>query len=282
MDLNRLYQTLTDWLQRDRAGSVIRLSDFDRLSQQLRPGDVLLIDGRSPLDETLKTVASSRWSRLALYLGRLHQISDPALRHHLSAYLPCHPDTGLILQARLDTGVVLQPLTSLSQEHLRICRPRGLRDAAVDTVLRHAISRLGVGAPRSWFAVFTLLLPWGLLPRRWRCSAFAALAGNLLQQVVGTPVGDAFAFVQFPVLPLVKSRQGGSSRLYSRQPGIYFAADFDHSPYMDVVKYPFIDQLDNSRVRLQPWHGDAEGLGADAVAPPPPVRLVEQPRSAAK
>jgi hypothetical protein len=280
MDLNRLYRALTDWLQRDRAGSVIRLSDFDRLSQQLRPGDVLLIDGRSPLDETLKTVASSRWSRVALYLGRLHQISDPTLRRQLSHYLPCHPDTGLILQARLDTGVVLQPLTSLGQEHLRICRPRGLRDAAVDTALRHAISRLGVGTPRSWFAVFTLLLPWGLLPRRWRCSTFAALAGSLLRQVAGTPVGDAFAFVQFPVLPLVKSRRGDTSRLYSRQPGIYFAADFDHSPYMDVIKYPFVDQIDNSHVRLQPWHGDADGLGPDVVAAIPVVRLVEHPRSA--
>jgi hypothetical protein len=282
MDLNRLYRALIHWLQRDRPGSVIRLSDFDRLSQQLRPGDVLLIDGRSPLDETLKTVASSRWSRVALYLGRMHQIADPALRRQLSEYLPCHPDTGLILQARLDSGVTLQPLTALAQEHLRICRPRGLREAAVETVLRHAISHLGVGAPRSWFAVITLLLPWGLLPRRWRCSVFAALAGSLLRQLVGTPVGDAFAFVQFPVLPLVKARQGDGSRLYSRQPGIYFAADFDHSPYMDVVKYPFVDQLDNSRVRLQPWHGDAEGFGTEAPPGLPPVRVVSVPRSAAE
>jgi hypothetical protein len=256
MDLNRFYQWCCDTLQRERSGGVIRLSDFDRLSQTLHPGDVLLIDGTSRLDETLKTVTSSRWSRAVLYLGRLHDIRDPALRAHLNEYLACSADTRLILDARLDSGITLQPLSALKQEHLRICRPRALTGEEAQTVVRHAISRLGMGAQRSWFAIITLLLPWSLIPRRWRCSLFAALAGSLLRQNTGTPVGDALAFVQFPVLPLVKQARDGVPRLYSRQPGIYFAADFDHSPYLDVIKYPFVDQLDSTRIRLQPWNGN--------------------------
>lgn len=255
MDLNHLYQWCCNRLQLERPGSVIRLSNFDRLSRTLQPGDVLLIDGRSRLDEALKTVTSSRWSRACLYLGQLHQVADPALRRQLSEYLPCSADTRLILETRLDSGIRLQTLSALEHEHLRICRPRNLQAQESGAALRHVISRLGLGVQRSWFAIFVLLLPWGWLPRRWRCSAFASMAGSLLRQLVGTPIGEAFEFVQFPVLPLVKQQHDGKPRLFSRQPGIYFAADFDHSPYLDVIKYPFVDQLDNTRIRLQPWNG---------------------------
>ncbi len=255
MDLNRLYQWCCNWLQHEHPGGVIRLSDFDRLCRTLQPGDVLLIDGRARLDEALKTVTSSRWSRACLYLGQLHDIADPGLRRQLSDYLPCSADTRLIIEARLDSGVRLRTLSALEHEHLRICRPRGLQAEESGAALRHVISRLGLGVQRSWFAIVVLLLPWGWLPRRWRCGAFTALAGSLLRQLVGTPIGEAFEFVQFPVLPLIKQQRDGKARLFSRQPGIYFAADFDHSPYLDVIKYPFVDQLDNSRIRLQPWNG---------------------------
>lgn len=277
MDLNGFYNWCCDFLQHDRPGSIIRLSDFDRLSRTLQPGDVILIDGRSRLDEALKSVTSSRWSRAILYLGQPHDIADPALRRQLAEYLPCGPDTRLILSARLDSGITLQSLSLLEHEHLRICRPRSLDNEERQALIRHAISRLGVGTQRSWFSVITLLLPWSLLPRRWRCSSFAALAGSLLRQITGTPVGEAFNFVQFPVMPLVKQERDGASHLYSRQPGIYFASDFDHSPYLDIVKYPFIDQLDNRHVRLQPWTGRRHDMStpADSESGEKIVRLVE-------
>jgi hypothetical protein len=277
MDLNNFYQWCCDFLQHDRPGSIIRLSDFDRLSRTLQPGDVLLIDGRSRLDEALKNVTSSRWSRALLYLGQPHDIADPALRRQLSEYLPCGPDTRLILNARLDSGITLQSLSLLEHEHLRICRPRSLSNEGRQALIRHAISRLGVGTQRSWFAVVALLLPWSWLPRRWRCSVFATLAGSLLRQVTGTPVGEAFGFVQFPVMPLVKQERDGVNHLYSRQPSIYFASDFDHSPYLDIIKYPFIDQLDNRRIRLQPWSGQGDDLDttADKGSEDRVVRLVE-------
>lgn len=260
MELGKLYQWCCDVLQQNRPGDLIRLSDSDQISQTLQPGDIILVDGHSRLDEAIKTITSSRWSKAVLYLGRLHDINDPALRATLSDYLPCSPDTQLILDAQLDRGVHLDALSTLATEHLRICRPRTLSDADAQVVIRHAVSQLGLGSRRSWFAIMTILLPWGLLPRRWRCGVFSALAGSLLRQVVGTPVGEAFAFIQFPVLPLVKRIEDQTSRLYTRHPGIYFAADFDHSPYLDIIKYPFVDQIDHPRVRLQPWNGQASDL----------------------
>ena len=268
----QLYQWCCDWLQREQASSPVRLSDFERVCIELHAGDVILVDGQSRADDALRSITRSRWSRALLYLGPLHDIRDPALHHQLTSLLPGAGDTRLLLDVRLDGGLILQPLSVLADEHLRICRPRNLGDADIAALIRHATAKLGTGQPRSWFALLTLLLPWGLLPRRWRLPLFSLMAGSLLRQFTGTPVGEAFAFVRFPILPLVKRIEDHQSRLYSRYPGIFFAADFDHSPYLDIIKYPFVDQQYDSRTRLLPWHSEAAEQAPPAEKP---LRAVE-------
>lgn len=266
-----LYHWLTDWLQQERRSGPIRLSDFEQVRQMLLPGDVLLIDGHSRLDSTLKSVTTSRWSRAALYLGRLHDIGDPALRATLAAYLPCSPDTQLVVHTRLDRGLVLEPLSTLEPDHLRVCRPRGLQDSERRELTRYVVSRLGIGSERAWWTLLALSMPWSWLPRHWRPSLFARFASGLLRLLSGTTLGEAYSFVQFPVLPLVKRVDQGPTSLYRRQPRVFFAADFDHSPYFDVIKYPFIDQVSHEKVRLQPWQGRPDGdrevpAGADVIS----------------
>lgn len=261
---HRFYQWISDWLQQERPLPRVRLSDFEQIRQELKPCDVLLVDGSSRLDERIKGLSTSRWSRALLYLGRLHDIDDPALRAVLTEYHPCQADTQLVLEARLDRGIVLQPLTSLELGHVRICRPRGLSHHDAQEVIRFAISRLGLSRGPGWLDLLRLLTPWGLLPRRWRLALFARTAGKLLRTLTGTAVGDAFGFIQYPVLPLVKRQEDSGTRLYRRHPRIVFAADFDHSPYFDIVKYPFVDHYsERERLTLLPWKGSHGALSGE-------------------
>ncbi|MDF1821781.1 MAG: hypothetical protein P1U64_09420 [Alcanivoracaceae bacterium] len=272
---NALYHWLTDWLQQEPAAALLRLSDFEQVRQTLLPGDVLLVDGQSRVDRTFKTIAGSRWSRACLYLGRLHDIKDPGLRAQLAEYLTCTPDTQLIIETRLDRGLVLQPLSTLEPEHVRICRPGALSPQDAAEVVRYACSRLGVGQDTSWWTLLALLLPWGLLPRRWRPPAFARVANGLFRLLSGTPIGEAFSFIQYPILPLVKRVEGDRTRLFRRHPRVFLAVDFDHSPYFDIIKYPFVDLLTDERVRLQPWQGNALALNrAHRDGDKPPLALV--------
>ena len=261
---NAFYHWLTDWLQQEPAAALLRLSDFEQVRHALLPGDVLLVDGQSRVDRTFKTIAGSRWSRACLYLGRLHDIKDPGLRAQLSEYLACTPDTQLIIETRLDRGLVLQPLSTLEPEHVRICRPRALSTDDAAEVVRYACSRLGVGQHTSWWTLLALMLPWGFLPRRWRPRAFARVANGLFRLLSGTAIGEAFSFIQYPILPLVKRVDADRTRLYRRHPRVFLAVDFDHSPYFDIIKYPFVDQLTDERVRLQPWQGNALALNRAA------------------
>lgn len=273
---NRAYQWISDWLQQERPAATVRLCDFEQLRQELRPCDVLLVDGGSRMDERIKALSTSRWSRALLYLGRLHDIDDPALRAIVTEYQPCEADTQLIVEARLDRGLILQPLTSLELGHVRICRPRGLSHHDSQEVIRFAISRLGLSPGPSWLDVLRLLTPWRWLPQRWRLALFSRLAGPLIRLLTGTAVGEAFAFIQYPVLPLVKHTEQGATRLYRRHPRMFFAADFDHSPYFDIIKYPFVDQGQDQRgMRLLPWKGSHGALSGEDEDHPP-LRVVEK------
>ncbi len=259
------WPTLAGWLESEQPGATPRLSDFERVRQLLRPCDVLLVDGRTRLDERVRGITTSRWSQAVLYLGRLHEIRDAALRATITEYFACEPDTQLILRAIPSRGLCLDALSELQEEHLRICRPRGMRGDDAQTVIRYAISRLGVVPPLTLREGLRLLLPWGLVPRRWRTGLFARLAGRTLRMLTGSAVGEAFSFIQFPVLPLVKRTETDISRLYRRHPRIFYPADFDHSPYFDIVKYPFVDHNDDRRIRLLPWKGSLGAL--DEAAP---------------
>ncbi|MBZ2187730.1 hypothetical protein K8B33_01345 [Alcanivorax sp. JB21] len=252
--------SLRRWLQAERPRPALKLCDIDRMRHLLQPCDVLLIDGATRLDARLRRVTDSRWSRAGLYLGRLHDIRDPSLRATATEYLACEPDTQLVLMADPARGLVLMPLAAMAPEHVRICRPRGLGGEDPQAVIRYALSRLGTHRPLSSSDALALLLPWGLLPRHWRTGLFARLAGRTLRALTGSTVGDAFSFIQFPILPLVKRTESDVSRLYRRHPQIFFPADFDHSPYFDIVKYPFVDHNDERKLRLLPWKGRVNAL----------------------
>ncbi len=251
-----LHRILSDWLRRERPRPTTPVCDFERLRQQLRPCDVLLLEGTTRMDDRLRRISPGRWSRALLYLGRLHDIASPALRATVREYHPCRPDTPLVLEVRLDRGLVLQPLAQLEAEHLRITRPRELDSREAQEVIRYAVNRMERTRRPSWLDSLRLLLPWGLLPVRWRARFFARIAGNLLRGLTGSVAGEAYSFIQYPVLPLVKRHEDGHLRLYRPQPRAWFAADFDHSPYFDVIKYPFLHSDESRHARLLPWQGN--------------------------
>jgi hypothetical protein len=260
MNSQRLYEWFSERLQRQPEADDWPLGDLATQRTQLRPCDVLLVDGESPLDRRLKLIASSRFSRALLYIGRPHDVADPALRALLADYLPCEPDTQLILDASLERGLRVRHLTHLDGLHLRVCRAQNLSENERQDALRFAISRLGAGTQHSWGALALLwLLPWRLLRRRWRRRLFNRWANDLLRVTTGTTVGEAFAFIQFPVHPLVKEARSGS-RLLRIQPRVFHAADFDHSPYFDIIKVPFLLHDIPAGFTAVPWKGNAGGL----------------------
>ena len=239
---NTVFQALVSWLTRERPPAKVPLCDFERIRYEVKCGDVILVEGRSRASDVIKYITQSRWSHAAIYIGRIHDIEDPRSKARVKAYYDSQPDVQLIIESELGRGTVVRPLHAYDQDHVRICRPRDLTYTDSQRIINYAASRLGSDYDtRQIFDLFRLLFPWWFLPRRWRSSLFHHNIGHSTRTVCSTMIAEAFATIDYPILPLVQREEDGELKLFRRNPKLFTPSDFDYSPYFDIIKYPFID-----------------------------------------
>lgn len=261
--IGKLYKWISDaciaWLNKERPVEGLPLCDFERIRYELRPCDVLLIEGRSRVSEIIQNITQSSWSHSALYIGRLHDIEDPHVRKLVQEHYKGPPEAQLLVESIMGKGVIVSDLTEYEQDHIRLCRPRGLSRQDALNVIAHATQKLGYGYDvRHVMDLARFLLPWTLFPRRYRSKLFEEHAGENTKTVCSSMIAEAFDSVEFPILPLVKKHDIKGIELIIRNPKLYSPRDFDYSPYFEIIKYPFVEFADYAVYRKLPWN--REGL----------------------
>ncbi len=256
---NWLWSRIVGWLVTEHPPTGMPLFDFPRMRGEIRPGDVLLVEGCSRVSRIIKAVTQSAWTHSALYIGRLHDIEDPRLRERLKQFHDGDPGEQLVVEGLMDQGTIISPLAKYQTLHTRICRPRGLSHHDAQRVIGYAIEQLGAGYNvRQLIDLARFLLPYGFLPRRWRSSLFEHNAGDPTRNVCSSMLATAFASVHFPIMPVVHRQEDGSLKLFKRNFKLYTPRDFDYSPYFDIIKYPLLDCDDVTFYRRLPW--DDQGV----------------------
>ncbi len=252
---NYLNEKVSNWLTADRPPSQIPLCDFDRIRYEVRPCDVLLIEGRNHVSDVIKFITQSAWSHSALYIGRIHDIEDPIIRNIALEHFNGPPDTQLLIEGVLGKGTVITPLSFYRQDHVRICRPRGLSPHDAQHVIDYAVNRLGHDYDvRQILDLGRFMLPWTILPRSWRSSLFTNSDSQSTRTVCSTMIAEAFSSVHFPILPHVKRSKEHGIELFNRNPRLFTPRDFDYSPYFEIIKYPFVALDDQPAYRKLPWN----------------------------
>ncbi|MGE3319360.1 MAG: YiiX/YebB-like N1pC/P60 family cysteine hydrolase [Candidatus Berkiella sp.] len=250
----KLNQRIIKWLTDERRSHEVPLCDFERIRYELRPCDVLLIEGRSRISDVIKQITQSSWSHACIYIGRLHDIDNVALRKQLERQFNGDPNVQLVIEGYLGKGTIVSPLENYKTDHIRICRPRGLTRQDAQQVSAFAINKLGTDYDvRQIIDLARFLVPWSFLPRRWRSSLFVHHAGASTKTVCSTMIAEAFASIDFPILPVIKRHEESGVELYARNPRLFTPRDFDYSPYFEIIKYPFVSFLENSYRNL-PWN----------------------------
>ncbi len=250
----KLVDRFIDWIAEERPNTDFPLCDFDRIRYEIRPCDVLLIEGRSRVSEVIKQVTQSAWSHSCLYIGRIHDIDDPELRKKLIEHFPGNPDVQFVIEGYLGKGTIVSPLENYKDDHIRICRPRGLSRHDAQQVIAFAINKLGTGYDiRQLFDLARFLFPYSFLPRRWRSSLFQHNVGESTKTVCSTIIAEAFSSIDFPILPVVKQHEESGIELFIRNPRLFTPRDFDYSPYFEIIKYPFVGYAE-SPYRNLPWN----------------------------
>ncbi|MBT8370564.1 MAG: hypothetical protein KJO34_06355 [Deltaproteobacteria bacterium] len=257
--IQSLWDRVIEWLTTELDSNQMPMSDFDRLRYEIRPGDVILVEGRSRVSEIIKTITLSNWTHSALYIGRLHNIDDPVLREYILKFYQGEPDDQLVIESLLGKGTIVDNISKYRDDHLRICRPTNLTRNDAQKVAAYAINQLGTYYNlRQILDLARFFFPYGILPRRWRSSLFEHNAGAPTHTVCSSMMAEAFSSVHFPILPVLQRDDEGELKLYKRNTKLITPKDFDYSPYFDVIKYPILDFDELTIYRKMPW--DKEGV----------------------
>ncbi len=202
----------------------------DLLARVLQTGDVLLVEGTSRVSSAIKYLTQSTWSHAALYVGK-------------SA-----TGESQFLEADMVHGVRLVALSHFNGFHCRICRPASLSVVERQAVCNFAIARVGLQYDmKNIVDLARYLLPNPPVPMRWRRQMLSLGSGDPTRAICSTLVAEAFASVNYPILPTVETLpavdllgnpRAGSSRelLHIRHHSLYVPRDFDVSPYFQIVK----------------------------------------------
>lgn len=254
-----LYERYTHWMNQEVEEPEIGLSDLSRALPELRQADVILVEGRTRIGRIIKQITLSPWSHAALYVGRICDQHNSELRDLLSHHFSGSINEPLVLEAQLGDGTILSPLSKYKDYHIRICRPRRLTFNDSEEVIVHAAAKLGFDYDirhifdLARFMAPYYLAPYGLLPKRWRSSLFNPNKNEEARAICSTLIGQAFHSVEFPVKPVLEEKTNGNMQMSKADPRFYTPADFDASPYFDIIKYPLIGFDDLAVYRSLPW-----------------------------
>lgn len=252
-----IWNAITHWLTHEPDDPGSHPTDYDRMRHELRPADVVLVEGRSRVSEIIKIITLSSWSHAALYIGRLHDIEDKDLREYIQYLYDADLGEPLLVEAILEEGTIIAPLSKYKNFHVRICRPKGLSHQDATEVVRYCIGCVTLRYDiRQLLDLARFMFPYGVLPRRWRSSLFEHNSGLPTQTVCSTMIAQAFLKVNFPVLPLLISNDEADINLQESNTKLFTPRDFDYSPYFEIVKYPMFAVDVQAVYRKLPWLQD--------------------------
>ncbi|MDG3041152.1 YiiX/YebB-like N1pC/P60 family cysteine hydrolase [Roseicyclus marinus] len=236
-------------------------SDLTTLCRVLRPGDVLLIEGRERVSTAIKYLTQSTWSHAAMFVGdALPAPEDGSERPRL-------------VEVNLGQGCVASPLSKYVSYNTRICRPVGLTDAERAEVAAFMVARIGLKYDmRNIFDLARYFLPTPPVPVRWRRRMIAFGSGDPTRAICSSLIAQAFQSVRYPILPgvtEVKTRNGPrearAEMLHIRHHSLFAPRDFDLSPFFEIVKPRIAEGFDHRMITWSTPPGN-EAV-AEGVAP---------------
>lgn len=219
-------------------------SGLEVLENTLQPGDVLLVEGSSRFSSAIKYLTQSTWSHASLYVGTVD--GEP---HQL-------------IEADVNEGVRLLPLSHYRSYPARICRPVGLSDTDIAQVTGYALERLGYQYDlKNIVDLMRYLVQSPPVPQRWRRKMLSLGSGDPTRAICSSLIAQSFHSVCYPILPEIEHKEipAGSHTatpqeiMYIRHHSLFVPRDFDLSPYFDIIKPTLEQGFDHRKID---WGGD--------------------------
>lgn len=219
----------------------------------LHKGDVLLVEGTSRISSAIKYLTQSSWSHAAIYVDdKINQTDERG-------------EKLVLVEADLVEGVRAIPLDEYDSMHTRICRPVGLNDDEVDTVLEHVISRIGHTYDlQNIVDLARYFITTPPVPGNWKRRMIAFGSGDPTRAICSSLIAEAFQSIRYPILPNIELQQSNTREgkryqheiMHIRHHSLFAPRDFDVSPYFKIVKPTLDKDFDFHRLIFEPESGD--------------------------
>ncbi len=218
----------------------------EKLKAALKKGDVLLVEGASRFSVAIKYLTQSTWSHAALYIGDAVDSSDKG------------EDARVIVEADIQEGIRLMPLSIYYERHTRICRPVGLSVEEIDQLIDYAVSRQGDQYDlKNIFDLARYLIQKPPVPNHWRRRLLSIGSSDPTRAICSSLIAQAFHSVSYPILPEFspgdprKPNAPDKEKEYARirHHSLFAPGDFDLSPYFDVIKPTIESGFDPKAIR---------------------------------
>jgi len=262
--LDRMSQYAIDLLTKPVKSYALHIpNDIAALKRHIRKGDVILIEGNERISECIKYLTQSSWSHSALYVG------DEPIRRNPELKAPLVSQFGeeanfLVVEAIVEAGVVLSPLSKYRDFNIRVCRPFNLSSADLAEVMDEVIRSVGDNYDlRNVIDLARYFFPMSLIPARFRRRALQFGSGEPTRVICSSVIAAAFHRVRFPIVPNyeqlppesmppprrrlwpIGAKDGGMQYgvLKMVSPTLVTPRDFDLSPYFEIVKFNIIENM---------------------------------------
>jgi permuted papain-like amidase YaeF/Yiix C92 family enzyme len=259
-----------------RRYTVLFPNDIVNLRRHIRKGDVVLIEGNERISECIKYLTQSSWSHSALFVGDEPLRRWPGVREDFEEKYGEDAEY-LLVEALVESGVVLSPLSKYRDFNIRICRPFSLSAADLRNVLDEALKHVGDNYDiKNIVDLLRFFLPVSFVPRRFRQRALRMGSGEPTRVICSGLIAQCFSQVNFPVVPsfaqppqpsltrrviwrLALSRGNPYGVMKRVPPTLITPRDFDLSPYFETVKFNVIENLRFDYRRIL-WANDDQEL----------------------
>lgn len=267
----KIFTIISAWLMMDvKALRRTPLIDFGKISTHIKVGDVLLVDGRSRVSQVIKLMTQSRWSHASIYIGRYNELTDTEVRQWVKKFYRGSEDEPLLIESQMGQGVIITPLSAYQHEHVRLCRPTALSHKDAHKLVKYCVTHLGIEYDvQQIFDLARFLMPWGIVPPRWRRAIFKHNAGEPTHASCSRLLAEAFNSVRYPILPDVIYSETAEIEVVQRNARLFTPSDFDNSPFFDILKFPIFDVSEVSFYHKIHWRDDLLSNDRDGLVSVP-------------
>jgi len=228
--MNRITRWLGRYLDKPLKNyKAVSTSPPGLLASILQPGDVLLVEGDARISVAIKYLTQSTWSHAAIYVGNVFDESGN--------------DAAVLIEADIEKGVIIVPLSKYEKLHSRICRPQNLTDEDQQKLIDFVVQRIGFEYDmQNIIDLVRYLLPEPPVPVSWRRRMIALGSGDPTRAICSTLIAEAFQSICYPILPEIEIEPSNKTShvekeiMRLRHHSLYTPRDFDISPYFEVVK----------------------------------------------